>query len=36
VEETLQSQRELDLLDGYIQALKEEMADQIVVNEQLL
>ena len=36
VEEALRSQREQDLLDGYIQALKEEMADQIVVNEKLL
>ncbi|MDF1534894.1 MAG: SurA N-terminal domain-containing protein [bacterium] len=36
VEESLRSQRELDLLNGYIQALKDEMADQIVVNEQLL
>jgi peptidyl-prolyl cis-trans isomerase D len=36
VEEALQSQRELDLLDGYIQTLMEEMEDQIVVNEQLL
>jgi peptidyl-prolyl cis-trans isomerase D len=36
VEEALRSQREQDLLNGYIQALKEEMADQIVVNEKLL
>lgn len=36
IESALTFQREQDVLKGYVQALKEEMGDRIVVNERLL
>ena len=36
IEGALMYQREQDVLKGYIQALKEEMGDRIVINEELL
>lgn len=36
IESALTFQREQDVLKGYVQALKEEMGEKIVVNEQLL
>ncbi len=36
IEGALMFQREKDVLNGYVQALKEEMGDRIVVNEEML
>ena len=36
IEGALMYQREQDILKGYVQALKEEMGDRIVVNEEML
>ena len=36
IEGALMFQREKDVLNGYVQALKEEMGDRIVVNQDLL
>jgi hypothetical protein len=36
VQQALQIQKEQEILDGYIQELKERMRDQIVINEELV